>query len=89
MIAPGVCRHCGCRDGDRCRLYDGDECCFVDRSRLVCSRPECVQAEGRRVKDAAAQARPKYRGWGYGAIVAEKRREDAARRRAARKSGRL
>ena len=81
MIAPGICRHCGCREGERCRMHDGDECCFIDRTRTVCSSPQCVRAETVRKQSAAKEAKPKYSGWGYGAIVQDKRRQDRLRRK--------
>lgn len=45
LIAPGVCRHCGCTETDPCRLGDGDTCGWMDRNRLVCSNGKCVMAE--------------------------------------------
>ncbi len=86
MIAPGVCRHCACTEEQPCRTHDGDTCCWVDRKRIVCTAPGCLHAEALRVASARAQ-RPsaKYRGWGFGAIIDDKRRQE---RRERRKKGR-
>lgn len=91
VIAPGTCRHCGCTEERACRLHTGDPCCWVDRTRLVCSNPACGTAEAGRKAAARLAARtdkPKspYAGWGYGAIVADKRRQE---RRARRSKGRV
>lgn len=89
LIAPGICRHCPCTDERPCGYCRGvhGECCWTDRTRTVCSNPACIRAEAARVQAAkAAGAKPpsKYRGWGYGAIVDDKRR----RERRLRKKGR-
>jgi hypothetical protein len=54
VVQPGVCRHCGCTENNACRLEDGEMCCWIDYSRLVCSNPKCMRAEGARL--AAARA---------------------------------
>ena len=46
-VAPGTCRHCGCH-GEGHKLEDGEECCWIDPSRTVCSAPGCMIAEGQR-----------------------------------------
>lgn len=40
----GVCRFCGCTDDNciGCIQAMGHPCSWVDRSRTVCSNPECV-----------------------------------------------
>jgi hypothetical protein len=91
MIAPGVCRHCGCTDSSPCTLHDGDACCWTDRERMVCSAPRCVNAEAARVRASRAQQQPvkpksrfaelKARGWGDGAIREELNREKRRRGR--------
>lgn len=86
MIAPGTCRHCGCTDGNRCALFNGDECVFIDRTRLVCSNPMCVKAEEAR-KLTARKQEPSYRGWGYGAIVQDLRRKDRSRNKREKRKG--
>jgi hypothetical protein len=80
LIAPGRCRHCGCTDDRACRLHDGDACCWIDSTRTVCSNPECIKAETARMQRAqqeaqASKPRPRFAGWGYGAIVDQLRRE--------------
>jgi hypothetical protein len=69
-------------------LPDGDACAWFDAARTVCSAPGCIVAERARLraahnaeKQAAANAKSKYRGMGYGAIVADMRREQQRRRR--------
>ncbi len=89
-LQAGVCRHCGCR-GD-CRTRDGDECCWADAGRTVCSKGSCITAERRRLKAerqakrAAANAArrkhgEKFVGMGFGAVVIQMRREECAERR--------
>lgn len=88
-VAPGVCRHCGCTEASPCALcrlaHDGAS--FVDREQLCCAAPPCVKAEAARVASAKAAApRKSYRGWGYGAIVADMRREERRRKRRRKKA---
>jgi len=62
LVAPGVCRHCGCTESNPCRLQDGDTCFWDNRERTVCSNPSCRRAEGERMaraKAAAKAARPR------------------------------
>ncbi len=91
LIAPGTCRHCGCH-GENCRMPDGDLCGFTDRTGTVCSAPACQRAEAARLaaaKAADAEQRragqrkygDRYRGWGSGAIFADLRRRERARRK--------
>lgn len=85
VLTPGICRHCGCTANTPCRLFDGDECCWIDGSMLVCSAPGCVKAEAARLRAAKAErpAKPRSRfaGWGYGAVAEELRREAHGRAR--------
>lgn len=79
LIAPGVCRYCGCH-GESCRTRDGDLCFFTNANQTVCSAEACQRAEAERLRAAkaardAAKPASKYRGWGYGAIVADLRRK--------------
>lgn len=88
-VIPGRCRHCGCTGDGAHLIYAGGElepCAWTDSRRIVCTSPGCIKAEQARIAAAKAlDARPsKYRGWGYGAIVADKRREDRLRRRKGR-----
>lgn len=80
---PGKCRHCGCTEDRACTLETGDPCCWVDLDRSVCSRPVCISREAARVAAERQGAPSRYRGWGFGAIVA-----DLRRRRSKRKKGR-
>ena len=81
MIAPGVCRHCGCSEVDPCSFHK-DGCVWTNGSQTVCESPVCRKAEAHRVRVAKAAATPKpgefaqlfRRGWGHGAIVDELRR---------------
>jgi len=57
-VMPGVCRHCRCTDTNPCLLSNSDTCCWVDRTRLVCSNPTCIKAEQARKAQIEA-ARPK------------------------------
>lgn len=80
-LVPGVCRHCGCR-GESCSLADGEKCGWEDDDRTVCNAPGCMRAERARARaEAARRSRSKYQGWGYGAIVADLRREQRRKRR--------
>ncbi len=80
-VTPGICRHCGCR-GEGHALPNGDECCWVDPSRTVCSAPGCVIAERARVQaERNKRGRSKYAGWGYGAILEDLRKQRRAGRR--------
>jgi hypothetical protein len=54
----GICRHCGCSESNPCRLYCGEECCWTDRARNVCTNPVCVNAEAAR-KRSIALSRPR------------------------------
>jgi hypothetical protein len=86
-VCPGVCRHCGCHDGDpcwHCRAF-GD-CCWLTRERLVCMQPACVIAEQARAARAQAEAkaakpRKPYARWGYGAIAIDKRNRERREKR--------
>jgi hypothetical protein len=49
MSAPGTCRHCKCTEDNACRLSEGDNCCWINRDRNVCSRPACIKAEEARL----------------------------------------
>jgi hypothetical protein len=90
-LQPGVCRHCECTEERPCSLclHDHGGCAWVDRSRLVCSGAPCVRSEQVRLATArAARPTPEFKGWGYGAVVLEKRRRlQRERRQAARKRG--
>lgn len=59
LVAPGVCRFCGCRDEDPCAYckaaYDG--CNLVGEQKLVCAGPGCVKAEAARKERNAELAR--------------------------------
>lgn len=89
-LMPGVCRHCTCTEGAACSMC-GDEPRFVDNSRLVCGNPQCMKAERERLARAraavvaqrTAKPRPKYAGWGYGAVVQDLRRRRRRKERAA------
>lgn len=54
MIAPGVCRHCGCRELQPCwscrQHHDG--CAWTDRTQTVCMNSDCVMAEIARQRTA-------------------------------------
>lgn len=94
VIMPGRCRHCRCMESDACVLADGEPCCWIDSTRIVCSNPACIIAEkARRARAAALDAKPKsaFANWGYGAIVEELQRQSrsARRQRQRRKTGRV
>lgn len=63
----GTCRFCGCTEANPCNLRTGDNCCWVDSDRTVCSRPSCIHAEMMRMKNfrrsvfAAQNARERER----------------------------
>lgn len=96
---PGVCRYCGCREGDPCWVCraDSGEPCFTDDQHTVCRGPQCIKAEQRRL---AALRLPKPRsrfheliamGYGKGAAGIQIKKEEAlqrARRRKKLKAGR-
>jgi hypothetical protein len=64
-------------------LGHGETCWWMDNDRLVCSNPDCIKAEKARLARARAE-RPasKYKGWGYGAIVDDLRKQKRRRRAA-------
>lgn len=86
-VTPGVCRHCRCTEADACVLSTGEGCCWTNQERTVCSRPSCIVAETRRVRNLRsvkpAKKRSRFAGWGYGAIQEQLRRERRRRRRRA------
>ena len=82
-IAPGVCRYCGCRDGGPCRacqLEHGDVC-FADRTRTVCTGPDCQRKEADRLRQAQP-AKPHRRTPAEIELLIKQ--EQATRRRASR-----
>jgi hypothetical protein len=88
LIAPGVCRHCTCTEDDPCKLANGDECCWIDSTRTVCSGRDCLIAEDARkaaAKEAERSAKRKYgdryKGWGPGAIFEDLRDRERAKRK--------
>lgn len=51
-VTPGECRHCGCTDQNACKVPPtGDPCCWIDLTFTVCSNPDCIRAEQKRLKD--------------------------------------
>jgi hypothetical protein len=83
FIASGICRHCGCKDGEPCRacqLEHGDVC-FTDRTRTVCTASDCERKEANRLRQAQP-ARPPRRT--PGDIEQLIKQELAERRRASR-----
>lgn len=52
LIAPGICRHCGCTEQKpcgHCKSVHG-ECCWTDKTRTVCTGRDCVMREVARRK---------------------------------------
>lgn len=61
LVAPGTCRYCNCTESNACKLEDGEPCCWVDRTRTVCSNPACVKAEGDRIRKVNADCEAQKR----------------------------
>lgn len=86
METAGKCRFCGCTELEPCTLSTGDPCIWYDAGRECCTNPNCIREHERERRMAKAfRPRPRYAGWGYGAIVEDMRRRARARRGAARK----
>lgn len=84
-LTPRTCRYCRCH-GETCTLPDGEKCAWSNADCTVCNAPGCLRAElarSRAVKPM--RPRPKYAGWGYGAILEDlrKQRRRGRRRKAA------
>lgn len=47
-LQPGICRHCSCTADRPCRLSNGDECGWHDKTMVLCNGPQCINAEKRR-----------------------------------------
>lgn len=48
QLQPGTCRHCACTAAAPCRLSNGDECGWADKTMVLCNGPICLIAERRR-----------------------------------------
>ena len=79
-MAAGICLYCGITDS----RIDGDKLRWHDVGRTCCSKYSCVKQHHAMKREAAA-ARTKqpsrFKGWGYGAICDQLRKEQRARRR--------
>lgn len=84
-ITPGRCRTCACTEAEPCwscrHVHDG--CSWYDRSRTVCSNPDCVGEYER--KRAATIAASKPRKLASYEIEELRRKERNERKRRSRK----
>jgi hypothetical protein len=64
-------------------MVDGNKLSWHDASRTCCSKYACVRAHHNAVRNA--KPKPRFPGWGFGAIIDELKREQRRKARSRKK----